>query len=350
METKLIPCKNLQEKPKHVPSFGTCYTDYMFELTYSDGNWHSPIIKPVSSVGDHPAALVYHYGQSVFEGMKAFITKNEEIQLFRPTENFKRLNRSLERLCMPKLDTTLCLKWLKELILLEQDWIYDEPDASLYIRPFVYSDEPYLGVKPGSTYKFVILLLPVGGYFKGNKIKIKVEEKYVRAAPGGMGDVKTSGNYAASLLATQIARDEGYAEVLWLDAINRKYIDEVGSMNVFFKIGDKVYTPALNGAILPGITRASVIEMLKTWNIEVIEANIDINELEQHYKNGELKEMFGTGTAAVISPIDQLDYKGTKMIMNYVEDSLLHKIKNTLVGMQTGKVKDTFGWIEQVKK
>lgn len=345
MKTNFIERKALQTKPDSVPPFGKTYTDYMFELDYNatDG-WHNPTIKPVGVTDDHPGALVYHYGQAVFEGMKAYVTHEGDVQLFRPMENFNRLNRSLERMCMPTLPAEQCLVWLKELLELDKDWIFDEPDASLYIRPFVYASEAYLGVKPAKEYKFMIIMLPVGSYF-GGEVKIKVEEEYVRAMPGGTGEAKCAGNYAASLLATQNARDNGYNEVLWLDAIKRENVDEIGAMNVFFKINDTLVTPRLNGAILPGITRKSVIKILESWGIKVEERDISIHELVAAYKDGSLKEVFGTGTAAVITPIHQLDYKDTSMRFTY-EDPMFGKIKQTLVGIQKGEVEDTFGWIE----
>lgn len=348
MKTNFIKREVLQVKPESVPPFGKTYTDYMFELDYNatDG-WHNPTIKPVAFTDDHPGALVYHYGQAVFEGMKAYSTPNGGVNLFRPMDNFNRLNKSLHRMCMPELPAEQCLVWLKELLDLDKGWIYDEPDASLYIRPFVYASEAYLGVKPAKEYKFMIIMLPVGSYFGGH-VKIKVEEEFVRAIPGGTGEAKCAGNYAASLLPTQRARENGYSEVLWLDAINHEYVDEIGAMNVFFRFGDKVVTPRLNGAILRGITRNSVITMCKTWGLEVEERDVSIHEVLEAYKSGELKEIWGTGTAAVITPIHQLDFRDESMVFDYV-DPLFQKIKDNLVGIQKGKVEDTFDWVDKVE-
>lgn len=346
--TKFIERKQVQTVPKEVPPFGTVYTDYMFSLTYNETDgWHNPTISPYEDILISPSALVLHYAQSVFEGMKAYRSADGGINLFRPQENFKRLNRSLTRMNMPTLDPDHCLSVLKELLLLEDKWIYSDEGSALYIRPYVYATQSNLGVKPSNTYTFSIVLLPVGSYFSGN-IRILVEEQFVRAVKGGTGDVKCAGNYAASLLAISNAKSNGYNDVLWLDAETRKNAEEIGTMNVFFVLKDKVITPRLTGTILPGITRDSIITLLRSWGKDVEERDIPIEELKELYQKGEFIEVFGAGTAAVITPINELVYRDFSMKFSY-EDSLTMKVKETIVGIQRGRIKDDFNWIEKVK-
>ncbi len=346
--TKFIQRKELQNIPKDVPPFGTVYTDYMFSMQYNEENgWHNPTISPYQDILISPSALVLHYAQSVFEGMKAYRNEEGGINLFRPLENFKRLNRSLERLNMPTLDPEFCLSTLKELLQIEDKWVYGEEGSALYIRPYVYATQPNLGVKPSNTYTFSIVLLPVGSYFSG-EVKIWVEEQFVRAVKGGTGDVKFAGNYAASLLAISTAKQNGYNDVLWLDAETRTLAEEIGTMNVFFVLKDKVITPKLTGTILPGITRKSIIEMLTSWDIDVVEKDISIEELKTLYKQGEFIEVFGAGTAAVVTPITELVHRDFAMKFTY-DDSLTLRIKEELVGIQRGRKEDKFNWIEKVK-
>lgn len=332
--------------------FGRNFTDHMFIWDYTEGiGWHDPRIVPYQPIALDPAATVFHYGQTVFEGLKAYLTKDEQVLLFRPDENMKRLNRSNDRLCMPQIDEELALSGLKQLIQVDRDWIPNVEGTSLYIRPFMIATEAYLGVHPAHEYKFIIILSPVGAYYKEgiNPVKIAVESEYVRAVAGGTGNAKTAGNYAASLKASEIAEQQGYSQVLWLDGREKQYIEEVGSMNIFFKIDGEVVTPALNGSILEGITRKSIIELLKYWNIPILERRISIQEIQQSYHDGLLEEAFGTGTAAVISPVGELFYQNQKLVINNGETGpLAKKLYDTLTGIQTGIEPDPFGWAQKL--
>ncbi|WP_163580052.1 branched-chain amino acid aminotransferase [Gracilibacillus saliphilus] len=345
------------EKPKEKPksdqlSFGKYFTDHMFIQDYnSDKGWHNPRIVPYQPLVLDPAAIVFHYGQTVFEGLKAYRTKRDKIQLFRPDKNMERLNRSNDRLCIPRIDEEYAIDAIKHLVHIDQDWVPDAPGTSLYIRPFIISTEPYLGVAPSATYQFIVILSPVGAYYEEgiNPVKIAVENQFVRAVKGGTGEAKTAGNYASSLKAQEQVADEGYAQVLWLDGVEKKYIEEVGSMNVFFKINGEVVTPALNGSILEGVTRNSVIQLLKYWEIPVVERKISMEELSEHYQNGELEEAFGSGTAAVISPVGELAWEGKKMkINNGQTGEIAKRLYDTLTGIQYGSEKDPFNWTVKV--
>ncbi|MBS4199289.1 branched-chain amino acid aminotransferase [Bacillus sp. FJAT-49732] len=338
-----------KEKPAfNQLSFGTVFTDHMFVMDYTKGKgWHDARIIPYQPIMLDPAAIIFHYGQTVFEGLKAYKTKEEEVVLFRPDENMKRLNRSNQRLCIPEIDEEFALFALKKLISIDKDWVPNVEGTSLYVRPFIFADEPYLGVSPSDTYRFMIILSPVGAYYKEgiNPVKIAVESEFVRAVKGGTGNAKTAGNYAASLKAQEEAEAEGFSQVLWLDGKEHKYIEEVGSMNVFFKINGEVVTPELNGSILEGITRKSVLELLHYWNIPVVERRISIDEIFQAYHAGELEEAFGTGTAAVISPIGELFWQGEKITINNGNTGdISKKIYESLTGIQTGNHEDPFGW------
>ncbi|MCZ0701989.1 branched-chain amino acid aminotransferase [Natronobacillus azotifigens] len=350
--TKITTTKVIAKKTKPATDqleFGRHFTDHMFVMDYhTDKGWYDPRIVPYQAITLDPAAMVYHYGQTVFEGLKAYVTETNDVHLFRPEQNVKRLNRSNERMCIPEIDEELALRALKELVKLEKEWIPNAPGTSLYIRPFVIATEPYLGVAPSKQYKFVIILSPVGAYYKEgiNPVKIAVENKYIRAIKGGTGEAKTAGNYAGSLIAQEKVSDAGYAQVLWLDGLEKKYIEEVGSMNVFFKINGEVITPALNGSILPGVTRNSVIQLLKHWNIPVKEEKIALEDIKIAYKNGSLEEAFGAGTAAVISPIGEFACEDeTIVINNHQTGDLAKRLYDTLTGIQYGKIKDPFDWI-----
>ncbi|KAF0821797.1 branched-chain amino acid aminotransferase [Cytobacillus firmus] len=334
--------------------FGRNFTDHMFEMDYTAGRgWHDPRIVPYQPLSLDPAAMIFHYGQSVFEGLKAYLTIDNEVLLFRPEKNMERLNKSNSRLCIPEIDEELALYALKELISVDRDWIPNVEGTSLYIRPFVISTEPYLGVAPSTRYKFIIILSPVGAYYKEgiNPVKIAVQNEYVRAVKGGTGTAKTGGNYAASLKAQELASLTGYSQVLWLDGKENKYIEEVGSMNIFFKINGEVVTPELNGSILEGITRNSVLELLKYWNVPVSERRISIEEIYQAHADGQLEEAFGTGTAAVISPIGEFFWDNKIIEINEGKTGdLSKKIYDTLTGIQKGTEPDPFGWSVKVEK
>ncbi len=330
--------------------FGKIFTDHIFEMDYNnEKGWHNPTIKKYGDFSMSPAAMVLHYGQAIFEGLKAYKHSNGKIALFRPEKNFERLNKSARRLCIPEIDIEFALKALKELIKLEQNWIPTKPGHSLYIRPLIFANDPYIGVKPSDTYKFMIMLSPVGPYYpEGFKpVPILVTDKYVRAVRKGVGDCKTAGNYAASLLAQREAVKEGYTQVLWLDAIEQKYIEEVGTMNIFIRFKDEIATPMLTGSILPGVTRMSVLEILKDWGMNINERMISIDEVSEAYKNNSLVEIFGTGTAAIISSVSKLKYNET--IMQFDENNageLGTKLYEEILGIQYGTKEDKFGWIQ----
>lgn len=332
--------------------FGQYFTDHMFLMNYDEGEgWHSPRVVPYGPLELDPAAMVLHYGQEVFEGLKAYRGKDDKILLFRPDENFKRLNRSNERLCIPAFDEEVALQGLVELVKVDQDWIPHATGTSLYIRPFIFATDARLGVHPGKHYLFVIILSPVGSYYKEglNPVKIYVETKWVRAVRGGIGAAKTGGNYAASLKAQDEAEDQSYSQVLWLDGVERKYVEEVGTMNVFFVIDGEIVTPALQGSILPGITRKSSIELLRQWGYKVTERQISIAEIYEAYKAGKLSEAFGTGTAAVISPIGTL--KWDDVIMEINEGAIgpvAQKLYDTITGIQSGALEGPSGWAYEV--
>jgi branched-chain amino acid aminotransferase len=328
--------------------FGRCFTDHMFVMDYTEGKgWHDPQIIPYQPISLDPSAMIFHYGQSVFEGLKAYLTKEDEVLLFRPDQNFQRLNHSNDRLCIPQINEEFAVEALKQLVSIEKDWIPKKEGTSLYIRPFIISTDPYLGVAPAKHYKFMIILSPVASYYKEgiNPVKIAVENHYVRAVTGGTGNTKTGGNYAGSLKAQEKADKIGYSQVLWLDGRENKYIEEVGAMNIFFKINGEVVTPALNGSILEGVTRNSIISLLNHWNIPVSERKISIDDIFQAYNDGVLEEAFGTGTAAVISPVGELFWQDEEMVINEGKIGKLTKeLYDTLTGIQNGTAPDPFGW------
>lgn len=328
--------------------FGNSFTDHMFIMDYTEGKgWHDPRIIPYQPLVLDPSCMVFHYGQEMFEGLKAYKDKNGKILLFRPEMNIKRTNVTNDRLCIPEVNVEDILQAIKTVINVDKEWIPDKKGTALYIRPFIIASDPFLGVRPSLTYKFIIIMCPVGAYYKEgiNPVRIWVENEYVRAVKGGVGYAKTGGNYAASLKAQMKAKEKGFTQVLWLDGIERKYVEEVGTMNVFFKINGEVITPSLEGSILPGVTRNSVIELLKLWGIKVVERKLSIDEVYEASEKGELEEVFGTGTAAVISPVGELCWKGKSIIINNNEiGDLSQKIYNTITGIQTGEVEDQFGW------
>ena len=354
MEIKVELAKTLKEKPDMSNlSFGTVYTDHMFEMDYTEGiGWHDARIVPYHSLMMDPASMVLHYGQSTFEGLKAYKTPEGTIRLFRPEKNFERLNISNERLVIPKLDVDFCVEALKKLVEIEKDWIPTGEGTSLYIRPFCIATDVHVGVHPSKTYKFMIILSPVGSYYKEgiNPVKIYVEDEYCRAVRGGMGFTKTAGNYAASLIAQETAEKKGYTQVLWLDGVEKKYIEEVGTMNIMFVINGEVITPELNGSILSGITRRSAIELLKDKGYKVTERKISIQEVYEAYENGTLNEVFGTGTAAVISPVGELIWEDKHMVINGGKiGPVSQTVYDTITGIQSGKIEDPYGWVTMVK-
>lgn len=336
---------------KTVP-FGACFTDHMFLMNYETGKgWFDPRIVPYAPLDLEPSAMVFHYAQEVFEGLKAYKTASGSVQLFRPLENIRRMNVSADRLCIPRIPEDVFLEALKTLVDVERDWVPAEPDSSLYIRPFTIATDPQIGVRASRTYIFCIITCPVGSYYAEgiNPTRILIEADDVRAVRGGTGSAKCGGNYAASIRAGERAYDAGFTQVLWLDAIERKYIEEVGSMNVMFKVGGRILTPALSGSVLPGITRKSCIELLREWGYTVEEREISIDELMAAADNGELEEAWGTGTAAVVSPIGEISYAGkSRIVSDFKIGEVTQRLYDALTGIQWGAVRDTRGWIYTV--
>ncbi len=344
--------------PKQKPDqtklgFGKFFTDHMFIMDHSkEQGWHNARIIPFGEIPIHPASTVLHYGAEIFEGMKAYRTEDGSVQLFRPLENIRRMNNSAERLCLPQLDEEFTLKAITELIKLDEDWVPSNEGTSLYIRPFMFGNEPHLGVHAVDDAMFVIILSPVGAYYAEgiNPVRIAIESEDVRAVRGGTGYAKCGGNYAASLRAGARAAKKGFTQVLWLDGVNRKYIEEVGSMNVMFKINGEIITPLLSGSVLPGVTRKSCIELLRSWGYTVTERLFSVDELFEAAKNGTLEEAWGTGTAAVVSPIGKLCYKDEEYtVSNNLIGEVTQKLYDNLTGIQWGKLEDTFGWTYKIK-
>ncbi len=350
MELTITKAGELKSHPDESNlGFGTIFTDHMFNMDYSpEKGWHNARIEPYQPFTMYPSSMVLHYGQAIFEGMKAYRTEKGDIQLFRPQENFKRFSRSAHMLCMPEFDESFVLEALAKLLEIERHWVPSAPGTSLYIRPTIIATDDYIGLRSSSTYRFFIILSPVGAYYPEgfDPVKIWVTKDYVRAVKGGVGEAKTAGNYAASLYATELAQKDGYTQVLWLDGVEHKYVEEVGSMNIFFKIGDELVTPALNGSILSGITRDSVIALAESWGIKVTQRRISIDEVYEKHKTGELKEVFGSGTAAAISPVGQIKYDGNEIILSEGKvGPLAAKMFDELMGLQYGKTEDTFNWV-----
>lgn len=354
MEIKIEKTQHPKPKPdQNALGFGQIFTDHMFMLDYEEGKgWYNPRIVPYGPLQLDPSIMIVHYGQATFEGLKAYRTKNNEINLFRPYANMERMNISNERLCIPALDVDFAVEAIKKVVEVDQDWIPEAEGTSLYIRPFIFATDPYLGVRPSHTYYFMVILSPVGAYYPEgiNPVKIYVEDTYVRAVKGGLGFTKTPGNYAASLKAQEVAHEKGYTQVLWLDGVEKKYIEEVGTMNVFFKIDGVVVTPALEGSILAGITRDSTIKLLQHWGVPVEERRISIEEIYAAHAQGKLDEAFGTGTAAVISPIGELNYEGKMISINDGKiGEISARVYDTITGIQSGGLTDPFGWVVKVK-
>ncbi len=354
-EIRVELTKNPKEKPQDQSKlgFGNYYTDHMFLMNYDEGQgWHDPRIVPYAPIALDPAAMCLHYGQEVFEGLKAYRTADGRILLFRPDRNMARLNVSNDRLCIPPIDEEFAIEAVKKLVLVDKDWIPTEEGTSLYIRPFIFAVDAHVGVHPAHHLIFAIILSPVGAYYPEglNPVKIYVEDEYVRAVKGGMGFTKTGGNYAASLKAQAEAEKKGYTQVLWLDGVERKYIEEVGTMNVFFVIDDEVITPELRGSILSGVTRMSCIDILRSWGMKVSERKLSIEEVAKAAEEGRLKEAFGSGTAAVISPIGELRWGDDVMVINDGKiGEISAKLYDNLTGIQWGKLPDEFGWTVEVK-
>lgn len=334
--------------------FGNYYTDHMFVMDYTEGQgWHSPRIEPYHALSLDPAAMVFHYAQESFEGLKAYRTKEGKVQLFRPEKNGERLQSTHERLCIPTIPVEDFVQAVKTLVEVDRDWVPSAEGTSLYLRPFTIATEAHLGVKPSDSYQFLVIASPSGAYYEEglNPVKIYVEDEYVRATPGGTGFIKCGGNYAASLAGQMKAHEMGYSQVLWLDGIERKYVEEVGSMNCFFKIDGVIRTAPCVGTVLPGITRMSCIELLRDWGYTVdCETRLSIEEVMQAARTGHLEEVFGTGTAAVVSPVGQLYYEGeTAVIGGGKIGEVTQRLYDTLTGIQWGTLADEKGWVVPVE-
>lgn len=345
-----VPAENRKKKPgdESKLGFGKIFTDHMFTMRYhKDRGWFDPLLGPYGPICLQPTAQCLHYGQEIFEGMKAYRGEDGSIYLFRPHENAKRMNVSARRMCMAEVDESFFVEAVKQLVLIDRDWIPRSKGASLYIRPSMIATEAALGVHPSEEFLFFVIIGPVGAYYPEgfNPTKIYVSEEYVRSAPGGTGACKAGGNYAASLYAMRLANEMGYTQVLWLDAVERRYVEEVGTSNIFFLIGNELVTPPLGGTILPGVTRDSILHLTRTWGMKVLERPIDIGEVTRAAMDGTLKEVFASGTAAVVSPVGHIYYQGKEYVINEGKTgSLAERLYNDILDLQYGKAPDPFGW------
>ncbi len=348
LNIKVTRTTSPKKKPEGELGFGKIFTDHMFEMTYTKNQgWHDAKIKPFSNLSLSPATVIFHYGQEIFEGLKAYKDESGKCYLFRPDMNARRMNTSAKRLCMPEIPEEDFIQAVAELVKTDRDWIPTNSGTSLYIRPFMIATEEFLGVAPSNEYKFMIILSPSGAYYKDglNPVKIWIEDEYVRAVRGGTGFTKTGANYAIGLAGQEKAHADGYSQVLWLDGIERKYVEEVGAMNIFFVIDGKVVTPLLNGSILPGVTRNTVLALCNSWGYPVEERKISAEELLTAQKNGKLEEVFGTGTAAVISPVGTLRFQDEVLTVGDGKiGTLSQKLYDTVTGIQLGTCEDPFNW------
>ena len=353
MKISILP----SPQPRPFPSvselgFGRHFADHMFLMNYNpEQGWHNPRVAPYGSFDCDPANLTLHYGQSIFEGLKAFRWEDGSVNLFRPEDHIGRFQRSAQRLCMPDFDPSIVLEGFKKLVDLDRNWVPAQRGTALYLRPTMIATDNALGVRPSNTYLMYVIGSPVGSYYsKGHApTRILVEERYSRAAAGGLGEAKTGANYAASLLAAQEAKARGFDQVLWLDAKSHRYAEEVGTMNIFFVIDGVLITPPLGGTILDGITRRTVISLAREWGVTVEERPISMEEIVTAQENGTLQEVFGSGTAAVISPVGELFYQERAITVAEHENSLCERFYNTISGIQYGDIADTHGWITPVK-
>ncbi len=350
LDIKIVRTTEPKAKPQDESKlgFGKIFTDHMFLMDYTAGEgWHDARVVPYASLPLDPATVVFHYAQEIFEGMKAYRTADGSVQLFRPDCNAKRFQDSADRLCIPKIPVEDFVQAVETLVDVDRDWVPHSDGASLYIRPFVFANDVGLGVHASKHYLFCIICAPSGAYYAEglDPVRIYVEDEYIRAAPGLTGFTKCGGNYAASIKAGELAEEKGFSQVLWLDGVEKKYVEEVGSMNIMFKIDGKIYTAACTGTVLPGVTRRSIIELLKDWGYEVVEGKLAIADVMKAAEEGKLEEVFGTGTAAVVSPVKELDWEGkVANISGGKIGPLTQKLYDTLTGIQWGKLPDTKGW------
>jgi len=328
--------------------FGRVFSDHMFVMEYSDGSWKNPEIMPYGDLKMSPATSVLHYGQSFFEGMKAYRNTEGDVQLFRPEQNAERFNSSARRMCMPEVPVDVFLQALKSLINVDSEWVPNRDGYSLYVRPFMIATDPYVGIKPSDTYKFIIFTCPVGAYYS-EPVKVKIETEYSRAVEGGTGYAKAAGNYAGALYPAKLAQEAGYRQLIWTDALEHKYIEEAGTMNVVFQIGDTIITPKSSDTILAGITRRSVVEVARDWGYKVEERRVLISEVIEAIKTGTLVEAFGAGTAATIAQISLINYEGEDYNLPPVENRVFsNKVKEELEKIKYGKIEDRFDWMLKI--
>lgn len=329
-------------------AFGREFSDHMFVMDYKDGAWHSPTIMPYGPIQMSPATSAIHYGQSIFEGLKAYRLANGEVALFRPEENIKRMNLSADRMCMPNVPEQLFLEALKELVKIDKSWIPTSKDSSLYIRPYMFATDEFIGVKPSESYRFIIFTCPVSGYYS-NPVKVKIELEFSRACPGGTGAAKAAGNYASSLYPAKLGREQGYDQLIWTDAITHEYFEESGTMNLMFVADNIVYTPKTSGTILSGITRVSVIQVMREWGIEVIEGPIKVADIIEKMQQGKLQEAFGVGTAATIAHIKTIGHLGVDFELPPVaERTISNKIATYMNDLRTGLIADDRSWMVNI--
>jgi len=329
--------------------FGRVFTDHMLVMHYDNGEWSRPVIQAFQNLNLNPAISAIHYGQSIFEGMKAYKNEAGEVLLFRPEENARRLNKSAKRMCMPEIPEDVFMAGLKELVRLDSNWIPQNEESSLYIRPFMFATDEYIGIKPSDTYMFGIFCCPVGAYYS-EPIKVKIETSYTRAANGGVGEAKAAGNYAASLYPAKLAKEEGYHQLVWTDAKTHEYIEEAGTMNVIFQINDTLITPELTGTILPGITKKSVLEIAKHWGVNVEERKVSVAEIRTALENGTLKDAFGAGTAATIAQIQSIGFNDGKVftLPDFNQRDFSNKVYKYINSLKRGNETDVFGWTMKI--
>lgn len=354
MKIKITPIEQsrISELDFENLDFGRVFSDHMFEMVYQDGAWQTAEIRPYGPITFEPSMMALHYGQEVFEGMKAYYADDETIHLFRPEDHHERLNNSARRLCMPEIDKSVFIEALEELLKLDYKWVPRKYGHALYLRPLMFASEEYLAAKQSSEYRFYIMTSPVAAYYQEgfNPVSLTTSDNYIRAAIGGTGEAKAAGNYGGSFLPAKKAQEIGFTQVLWLDAKEHKYVEEVGTMNIFFLINGTLVTPQLNGTVLPGITRRSVIALAKDWGVNVEERKISIDELFEAHQNSELEEIFGAGTAAVISPVGLIDHRKKTISMNQEKiGPFAQKVFDIITGIQYGKIEDPHNWVHPVK-
>ena len=328
-------------------AFGRSFADHMLIAEYANGAWQSMTIQPYGPLSYQPAMMSIHYGQSIFEGMKGYRSAKGDVLVFRPEENFKRFNKSAVRMCMPEIPEEIFLGGLKKLLEIDNAWVPNKEGCSLYIRPFMFATDEYVGVSPSTTYKFIIFNCPVGSYYSKH-LKVRVETEYIRAAKGGVGFAKNAGNYGGSLFATQKAMQAGYDQIIWTDAATHQYVEEAGTMNVAFVLDGVLVTPALTDRILAGITRDSILTVARSWGMPVEERKVSVHELQEHAQKGTLLEAFGMGTAAVVSPIDGIGYQGKMMDVPAPQDGVAQRVKKTLADIRHGRAEDVHGWMVRI--